>query len=101
MSIPAVCGWHLARSLDHSLTRTALQRAWVQATPQIHHSDQGLQSAAGAYTALLKDNDIAISMADVGQAWQNGYAESLIRTIKEEESDLSDYRNFHDAVGLE
>jgi len=99
----SVRGWQLARSLDHSLTLTALQRALAQATPQIHHSDQGLQYAAGAYTALLKDNHIAISMADVGQAWQNGYAERLIRTIKEEEIDLSDYRNFHDAynqIGL-
>lgn len=90
-------GWQLARTLDHALTLTALQRALTQATPQIHHSDQGLQYAAGAYTALLKDNHIAISMADVGQAWQNGYAERLIRTIKEEEVDLSDYRDFHDA----
>jgi len=29
------------------------------------------------------------NMADVGKAWQNGYAERLIRTIKEEEVDLS------------
>jgi putative transposase len=40
---------------------------------------------------------IAISMANVGEAWQNGYAERLIHTIKEEEVDLSDYRDFHDA----
>lgn len=38
-----------------------------------------------------------ISMAEIGQAWQNGYAERLIRTIKEEEVKLSDYRDFHDA----
>jgi len=30
-------------------------------------------------------------MADVGEAWQNGYAERLIWTIKEEEVDLSEY----------
>ena len=30
---------------------------------------------------------VQISMAEVGQAWQNGYAERLIRTIKEEEVD--------------
>jgi transposase InsO family protein len=33
----------------------------------------------------------------VGEAWQNGYAERVIRTIKEEEVDLSDYQDFHDA----
>ncbi len=32
-------------------------------------------------------------MAQVGAAWQNGYAERAIRTIKEEESDLSDHRD--------
>ena len=38
-----------------------------------------------------------MSMAAVGEAWQNGYAERLMRTIKEEEVDLSEYRNFAEA----
>lgn len=38
-------------------------------------------------------------MAEVGQAWQNGYAERLMRAIKEEEVDLSDYQNFTEAYG--
>ena len=36
-------------------------------------------------------------MADVGEAWQNGYAERLIRTIKEEEVDVSEYSDYDDA----
>jgi putative transposase len=36
-------------------------------------------------------------MAAVGVAEENGYAERLMRTIKEEEVDLSDYRDFADA----
>ncbi len=36
-------------------------------------------------------------MAEVGAAWQNGYAERLMRTIREEEVDLSDYQDYHDA----
>ena len=36
-------------------------------------------------------------MAEVGQAWQNGYAERLMRTIKEEEVDLSHYLSYADA----
>jgi putative transposase len=35
--------------------------------------------------------------ADVGEAWQNGHAERLIRTIKEEEVDLSEYLDYPDA----
>ncbi len=36
-------------------------------------------------------------MAEVGEAWQNGYAERLIRTIREEEVDLSEYRDYTEA----
>ena len=36
-------------------------------------------------------------MAAVGKAEENGYAERLMRTIKEEEVDLSEYQNFADA----
>ncbi|MGH7928581.1 MAG: IS3 family transposase, partial [Candidatus Binatia bacterium] len=92
-----ICGWHLSHSLDQSLTLQALQMALQEATPEIHHSDQGGQYAATAYVNLLNDAAVAISMAEVGEAWQNGYAERVIRTIKEEEIDLSDYQDFHDA----
>ena len=98
-----ICGWHLSHSLDQSLTLHALQMALRVATPEIHHSDQGGQYAATAYVGLLTDAKVAISMADVGEAWQNGYAERVIRTIKEEEVDLSDYQDFHNAyqqIGL-
>jgi len=91
-------GWHLGRSLDHTLTLTALHRALVKhPAPEIHHSDQGVQYAAIAYTRVLQDVNVQISMADVGEAWQNGYAERLIRTIKEEEVDLSEYIDYNDA----
>jgi transposase InsO family protein len=91
-------GWHLGRSLDQTLTLAALQRALVKhPAPEIHHSDQGVQYAATAYTQLLRDVNVQISMADVGQAWQNGYAERLVRTIKEEEVDLSEYIDYYDA----
>ena len=93
----SIRGWHLARGLDQSLTLTALERALAYGRPDIHHSDQGLQYAAGNYVQQLQDAGAAISMADVGAAWQNGYAERLMRTIKEEEVYLSDYQNYHDA----
>lgn len=91
-------GWYLGRNLDQELTLTSLRRALASGRqPQIHHSDQGLQYAATAYVAMLDQLEIAISMAEVGEAWQNGYAERLIRTIKEEEVDLSDYEDYADA----
>ena len=40
---------------------------------------------------------VRLSMAAVGEARENGYAERLIRTIKEEEVYLADYQDFADA----
>ncbi len=91
-------GWHVGRSLDQSLTLRALEQALVTHTPEIHHSDQGVQYAAIAYTTRLQQAGVFISMAEVGAAWQNGYAERLMRTIKEEEVDLSEYEDYTDAV---
>lgn len=93
----AIRGWQLSRSLDHELTLTALQGALQTHTPQIHHSDQGVQYAASAYVDLLTQHHIAPSMAARGKASENGYAERLMRTIKEEEVHLSDYRDYDDA----
>ena len=91
-------GWYLGRSLDQSLTLRALEQALAHHTPEIHHSDQGVQYAAIAYTSRLQQAGVQISMAEVGAAWQNGYAERLMRTIKEEEVDLSEYEDYTDAV---
>jgi transposase InsO family protein len=93
----AIRGWHLSKLLDQELTLAALRMGLVDHVPEIHHSDQGVQYAAYAYIALLREYQIQISMAAVGKAEENGYAERLMRTIKEEEVDLSDYANFSDA----
>jgi putative transposase len=93
----SIRGWHLGRNLDSDLTLTALSHALYTGQPEIHHSDQGIQYAATAYTDLLQTKGIVISMAEIGAAWQNGFAERLMRTIKEEEVNLSEYRGYYDA----
>ncbi len=90
-------GWQLSPSLDLRLTLTALEHALQQHRPAIHHSDQGVQYAAPEYVRRLEQAGITISMAAVGAGWQNGYAERVIRTIKEEEVALSEYRDYRDA----
>lgn len=95
----SIRGWNLSRSLGQELTLIALERALVQHRPQIHHSDQGIQYAAPAYVQALEEAGVAISMATVGEPRENGYAERLIRTIKEEEVALADYEDFEDALG--
>lgn len=93
----SIRGWCLSRTLDQELTLTALRAALETHTPEIHHSDQGGQYAAYAYTDLLSSRQVQISMAAIGKAEENGYAERFMRTIKEEEVDLSDYTDFADA----
>jgi putative transposase len=90
-------GWCLSRSLAVELTLAALEQALAKAVPRIHHSDQGVQYAATAYTERLMQAGVLISMAEVGHAEQNGYCERVIRTIKEEEVYLSEYRDFEEA----
>ena len=91
-------GWNLGRSLGGELTLVALERALVGRQPQIHHSDQGIQYAAPTYISMLKGAGVAISMAAVGEPRENGYAERLMRTIKEEEVALAEYEDFEDAL---
>lgn len=83
-------GWQLSRSIDQRLTLDALRMALQDHVPEIHHSDQGVQYAAGDYTALLAHHQVKVSMAAIAKAEENGYAERLMRTIKEEEVDLSE-----------
>jgi len=93
----SIRGWHLGRDLDQNLTLAALERALAVAVPTSHHSDQGVQYAATAYVQRLQGLGVTLSMATIGEARENGFAERLIRTIKEEEVYLSDYQDFADA----
>ena len=93
----SIRGWALSTMLDQELTLTALRMALMDHVPQIHHSDQGVQYAAKSYVDQLTEYQVQISMAAVGEAKENGYAERLMRTIKEEEVELSDYIDFAEA----
>ena len=92
----SIRGWNLSRGLDQKLTLIALRRALQSQPPQIHHSDQGWQYAAKEHVELLKKAGVQISMSETGEPTQNGYAERLMRTIKEEEVNLTEYEDFHD-----
>ena len=90
-------GWYLDIFMGQELTIKALQMALADHVPGIHHSDQGVQYAAHAYVDLLKNHGVKISMANPGKPEENGYAERFMRTIKEEEIDLSEHYDFSDA----
>ena len=93
-------GWHLSRFIDTSLTLSALEMALAARWPEpglIHHSDQGVQYASGEYVSRLEEAGGRISMAAVGNPYENAKAESFFRNLKMEEVYLKDYRDFEEA----
>lgn len=93
-------GWQLSRQIDTRLTLAALDRALVNRRPApglIHHSDRGVQYASAAYVARLAEAGARISMAAVGNPYENAQAESFFKTLKREEVYLKDYRTFAEA----
>ena len=91
-------GWHLGRSLTEELVYAALEQALARhPAPQIHHSDQGLQYLAHGYVKRLQAQQVRISLAAKGRPTENAFAERLIRTLKEEEVYLNEYRSFQEA----
>ena len=56
-----------------------------------------MQYLSHAYVSMLRCHNIEISVARRGCPWENGYAERLIRTLKEEEVDINDYQDIHEA----
>ena len=93
-------GWALQRSLEAGLVLEALRMALRQRRPQpglVHHSDRGVQYAAGDYIALLKKHGINISMSRRGNVYDNAMAESFMKTLKYEEVYRTEYRNLEEA----
>ena len=89
--------WQLSQHLNQSLTLKPLEEALCYRIPEIHHSDQGVQYLSKAYVTMLQEQGVTISVTHRGRPWENGYAERLIRTLKEEEVHLSDYQSITEA----
>ena len=90
-------GWKLSQHLTQSLTLKPLEDALHRSVPEIHHSDQGVQYLSNVYLSKLRQHGVEISVAQRGRPWENGYAERLIRTLKEEEVHLNAYEDIHGA----
>jgi len=95
-----VVGWEMSLRIDAELTLAALERAITSRVPApglIHHSDHGVQYASTRYIARLERIGARISMAAIGNPYENARAESFFATLKREEVYLHDYRSFADA----
>jgi putative transposase len=95
-----IIGYAIGKTLSPHLAIAALNMAIASRdTDQlIHHSDQGIQYTCKEYIKILKDNGIMISMSAKGNPYNNAFAESLIKTLKQEEVYLWQYETFSDVA---
>jgi putative transposase len=96
-----IVGWDLSRDVDTNLTLNALNKAVMlrgikKVKGCIHHSDHGVQYLSGAYTKKLHKLGMLPSMGEIGNSYDNAHAESLNKTIKNEEVWINEYQTLEE-----
>jgi len=86
-----VLSWLLSTTLESWFCVEALRQALVVARPEIFNTDQGSQFTSEAFTGILQDAGVAVSMDGRGRAFDNIFVERLWRSVKYEEVYLKDY----------
>jgi len=90
----AVLSWRLSTTMGADFCIDALKEALTKyGSPDIFNSDQGSQFTCDAFTGVLKENEIKISMDGRGRALDNVFVERLWRTVKYENVYIKDYRS--------
>lgn len=78
-----VLSWRVSNTLDTDFCIEAVEEAIGRyGTPGIFNTDQGSQFTSQAFTGLLQDNDINISMDGRGRVQDNIFIERLWWTLK-------------------
>jgi putative transposase len=91
-----VVGWALDKTLAASLPKAALEMAIAARQPGpglVHHSDRGVQYASAEYVAVLQRHQIVPSMSRPANPYDNASCESFMKTLKQEEIYLNEYRD--------
>jgi putative transposase len=94
-----VVGWALDRSLATRLPRAALEKAIAERQPPpglVHHSDRGMQYACPEYVQVLQEHHLIPSMSRPANPYDNASCESFLKTLKREEINVNEYRDFDD-----
>jgi putative transposase len=87
-----VLSWRVSISMEVDFCLEAVEEALARhARPEIFNTDQGSQFTSAAFTGLLIDNAIAISMDGKGSWRDNVFIERLWRSVKYEEVYLKAY----------
>ena len=80
-----VVGWAIDRNCEATLVNDALSmaaRSRLTSPSTVIHSDHGSQFTSEAFTSMLREAGVAISMDGVGRAIDNVFIERLWRTLK-------------------
>ena len=87
-----VLSWRVSNTLDTEFCIEALEEALRRfGAPQIFNTDQGAQFTSEAFTGVLKDNGVDISMDGKGRWVDNVFVERLWRSVKYEDVYLRAY----------
>ena len=70
-----VLAWRLSNTLDADFCVDALEEALRQGKPQIFNTDQGSQFTSEAFTSMLLEHGIRISMDGKGRYIDNIFVE--------------------------
>jgi putative transposase len=90
--------WRLSITMEAGFCVEALQEALARhGRPEIFNTDQGSQFTSAAFTGVLANNEIRISMDGKGAWRDNVFVERLWRTVKYEEVYLRAYDSVSDA----
>ena len=88
-----VLAWRLSNTMDTDFCVDALNAALSQGKPEIFNTDQGSQFTSEAFTSVLLEQGIQISMDGKGRYLDNIFVERLWRSVKYEEVYLKAYQN--------
>ena len=93
-----VLSWRVSITMEASFCVEALQEALARhGKPEIFNTDQGSQFTGEAFTGVLLENGIAISMDGKGAWRDNVFVERLWRSVKYEEVYLRAYNSVGEA----
>ncbi|MEX0927167.1 MAG: IS3 family transposase [Dehalococcoidia bacterium] len=93
-----VLAWRTSIAMDTAFCIEAVEEAMERhGRPGIFNTDQGSQFTSEAFTGLLEDNGIAISMDGRGSWRDNVFVERLWKSVKYEEVYLRAYESVPEA----
>ena len=94
----AVLAWRLSNTMDASFCVEALEEALARyGRPQIFNTDQGSQFTGAAFTSVLIEAGVRISMDGRGRWMDNVFIERVWRSLKYEDVYLKGYADGREA----